>query len=442
MSQPTTPAAAGQPAAPEKPKTLWDKVVTSTPIILTVVATILAGLSNGEMTRAQYHRSLAGQNQSKASDQWNLFQAKRIRGTDMDGTAMVLRSLTGAGPLTPDSLKASAARIPEQVERADKDAEALVKAVEGAGSAADGLRPAAERFRAAAKAAQPARGKLTAALAQPEVQQPLTRLTTATVPDRVEHTPQQHEELVAALGAIDPEARASLNYFDADLLRKLNDLNPAIPLALWEVNQRKTERGMEGTLKRITSEQIYTGIDAAEDVAGQFDDAGKPVLKAFRDLDKMIAEQSMSARALYRASRDVGQAAASLPPGDAKLNDVRQAAAAVERCGSALKSSADEVANDFKAAQLVYDTRRYEREARYNQAVAGLYELDVRKASLMSERHRNRSMNFFYAMLVAQAGVTLGTFSIAMRRRSLLWGVATLAGLAALATGVYVYLRM
>ena len=203
MSQPTTPAPAGQPAAPEKPRTAWEKVITSTPIILTVVATILAGLSSGEMTRAQYHRALAAQNQSKVSDQWNFFQAKRIRGTNMEGTAALLRSVTGAGKLSPESLQAAAARLSEQIERADKEGEALAKAVDAAGSAADALRPAAERFRADAKAALPARVKLAQALGQTEARQPLTYLTSGTVPERVEYTPEQRKELDAALDRID-----------------------------------------------------------------------------------------------------------------------------------------------------------------------------------------------------------------------------------------------
>jgi ABC-type transporter Mla subunit MlaD len=436
MSQPTTPAPA------EKPKTLFERIVTSTPIILTVVATILAGLSSGEMTRAQYYRALAAQNQSKVSDQWNFFQAKRIRGTDLDDTATLLRSLSGAGKLSPESLQAAAARLSDQLDRADREGEALVKAVDAAGSAADGLRTPAERFRAAAKAAQPARGKLAEALARPEARQPLAHLTAGTVPERVEHTPDERKALDAALDGIDAKARESLNYFDPDLLRSLNELNPAIPQALWEVNERKTERGMEQTLRRITPEQIHKAIDDGEETARKFEDVGKPVSKAYRDLDRLVADQSASARALSRASQDVSLAASALPAGDAKLNDVRAASAAVGRTGSTLRSEADELANDFKAAQLVYDSRRYEREARYNQAVAGLYELDVRKASLNSERHRNRSMFFFFAMLAAQGGVTIATFAIAMRRRSLPWALATLAGLVALAVGVYVYLVM
>lgn len=57
------------------------------PVILTVLATVLAGLSNAEMTRAMFYRSTAAQAQSKAGDQWNFFQAKRIRGTVLDVAA-------------------------------------------------------------------------------------------------------------------------------------------------------------------------------------------------------------------------------------------------------------------------------------------------------------------------------------------------------------------
>ena len=51
------------------PQTLWGKVLTATPVVMTVVATMLAGLASSEMTRAQYSRSLAAQQQSKAGSQ-------------------------------------------------------------------------------------------------------------------------------------------------------------------------------------------------------------------------------------------------------------------------------------------------------------------------------------------------------------------------------------
>ena len=62
------------------PHTQWGRILTATPVVMTIVATLLAGLASSEMTRAQYDRSLAAQQQSKAGDQWSYFQAKRLRG--------------------------------------------------------------------------------------------------------------------------------------------------------------------------------------------------------------------------------------------------------------------------------------------------------------------------------------------------------------------------
>jgi hypothetical protein len=83
------------PEDPTKPRSKWEKVVVSTPVILTVVATILAGLSSSEMNQGQYHRALAAQNQSKAGDQWSLFQAKRGRQSGMENTVAVLEGMAG-----------------------------------------------------------------------------------------------------------------------------------------------------------------------------------------------------------------------------------------------------------------------------------------------------------------------------------------------------------
>ena len=40
------------------PQTKWGKVLGATPIIMTVIATMLAGLASSEMTKAQYDLSL------------------------------------------------------------------------------------------------------------------------------------------------------------------------------------------------------------------------------------------------------------------------------------------------------------------------------------------------------------------------------------------------
>src|SRR5712692_4237638 len=85
---------------PDKPRTPWDSILTSTPVVLTVVATLLAGLSSSEMTRAQYHRSLAAQHQSKAGDQWSFFQAKRTRSGNTEMEVELLRAQHPVAPVT------------------------------------------------------------------------------------------------------------------------------------------------------------------------------------------------------------------------------------------------------------------------------------------------------------------------------------------------------
>jgi hypothetical protein len=61
------------------PPSKWGKILGATPIIMTVIATMLAGLASSEMTKAQYDRSAAAQLQSKAGDQWSYYQAKKLR---------------------------------------------------------------------------------------------------------------------------------------------------------------------------------------------------------------------------------------------------------------------------------------------------------------------------------------------------------------------------
>src|SRR3954469_18852371 len=81
-----------------KPPGIWGLILTSTPVVLTVLATTFAGLSSSEMTRSMYFRSLAAQHQSKAGDQWAFFQAKRIRGTTLESTVELLQGITHAEP--------------------------------------------------------------------------------------------------------------------------------------------------------------------------------------------------------------------------------------------------------------------------------------------------------------------------------------------------------
>src|SRR5262249_10304507 len=141
-------------------KTAWEVVLTATPVILTMLATVLAGLSSSEMTLSQYFRSVAAQNQSKAGDQWGLFQAKRIRGTTLEMEVSLLPGLARPGGyLDPSLLEAAARRLAAKLRQAEKEAEEFLKA-----GTTNGPSKAAEAFHQAAREKVAQAGKNTQAL--------------------------------------------------------------------------------------------------------------------------------------------------------------------------------------------------------------------------------------------------------------------------------------
>src|SRR5712671_2203684 len=99
------------------PQTQWGRILTATPVVMTIVATMLAGLASSEMTRAQYDRSLAAQEQSKAGDQWSYFQAKRLRGGMQRSTLDVLQGTTPARPFDASQFKKTVTEISVPAER-------------------------------------------------------------------------------------------------------------------------------------------------------------------------------------------------------------------------------------------------------------------------------------------------------------------------------------
>lgn len=80
------------------PQTQWGKILGMTPIVMTVIATALAGLASSEMTKAQYDRSLAAQLQSKAGDQWSYYQAKKLRSAVARNSLDLLLAATEINP--------------------------------------------------------------------------------------------------------------------------------------------------------------------------------------------------------------------------------------------------------------------------------------------------------------------------------------------------------
>ena len=308
----------------EMPPTTFGKILSATPVVMAVVATMLAGLASSEMTRAQYDRSLAAQQQSKAGDQWSFFQAKRLRGAFQRNTAELLQAVSEVHSLEPATLKSWAQEKPE----------------------------------------------LAVVLGSRAGQQALGYLQRAEVPS-------------AGPGpAGDPKIQAALD--GLELL--------------------KPDTDMAALLTPVDNKSLEAALRAARDQSEAFDNATKPVNQAIDQIDALMARQPAS--------------------------------------GGTGLGSGPSLARDFTAARLRYTAVRYEVEARLNQAIANLYELQVRKSNFSAERHHARSQKFFFGMLGAQLGVIVSTFAMAARNRNLLWSLAATAGLLAVAFAVYVYLCM
>src|SRR5450432_4663596 len=86
------------------PQNKFGKVLGATPIVMTVIATMLAGLASSEMTRAQYDRSFAAQLQSKAGDPWGYYQAKKLRSAVARNTLDLLAATSEVQPLATAAL--------------------------------------------------------------------------------------------------------------------------------------------------------------------------------------------------------------------------------------------------------------------------------------------------------------------------------------------------
>jgi hypothetical protein len=174
------------------PDTKWGKILGATPIVMTVIATLLAGLSNSEMTKAQYARALAAQQQSKAGDQWAFFQAKRMRSAIQLSTLDVVQFAEITPQPDASALRAFAATLP------DSESIQAALTVLLSGTLPD-----------TARSAPPAR----------EVQAVLDGMRTS-IPD---------EELIPLLNSAEPEiVVAAIRLAEADIRAFDEKLNPVI----------------------------------------------------------------------------------------------------------------------------------------------------------------------------------------------------------------------
>ncbi len=213
------------------PPTLWGKVLGSTPIVMTVIATVLAGLASSEMTRAQYDRSLAAQLQSKASDQWNLYQAKKLQGV-VQGD--VLDLMEAAQPLHVVDL-AALRRVAPEAAPAPSDSPDSPEATKLRQILADpATPPALDLFQ---QNALPPLAKVV----------PLDQKITAAM--AAVQAGREEGDVDVLLLAVTPEELAAA-------LRTANARSQALDAATGPVNQAiaRTEAGVKAMLRRLRSE--------------------------------------------------------------------------------------------------------------------------------------------------------------------------------------------
>ncbi len=401
-------------------KRLWDTVLTATPILLTVLGTLLASRSSGEMTQAQYHRSISAQNQSKSGNQWAFFQAKRVRGT-------IQQMFAERGAFREAGALSVARRMPKALERTEAEAGTLLQTVAAAQKDTtadnpdlDALKKGVEKYqsevRKAVRQARESQTALAKALSSGNTTTDgLIYLTSTNLPVPADEANERPREAVDAI--LDPEVLEVLNM----------------------IREEKPEGDINQKLRKLDDKKIRLAIDTGEAKAARFEKATDPATQTVREVDQALQDQEALFRPVQAAGEDVEAAVNDLSTDDPKLGDVRKAAGALQVAVSRLAADVRLVSQRFKAARCDYDVRRYEREARFNQEIAGLYELQVRKSSLTSDQHRERSIYFLYGMLAAQAGVTIATFGLAVRQKSILWALATAAGVTALTIGIFAY---
>jgi Domain of unknown function (DUF4337) len=417
-------------AAPAPPKTLWDTILGATPVALTVLATILAGLSSAEMTKAQYHRSLAAQEQSKTSDEWAYFQAKKYRSTYSVGTASQLRLQSTRQPFTAAALLALLGGMAKDLQGLDErvgDLLAFLKANQA--PLGDRAKEFQERLPAFRQGVKERLQKLKVAMDDLAKELPGSdyKKTFALLPS---------EDLPTADGT------GKADDIAATLTNDLKTVNPVLHDAFQVIDGHQSKAELDAVCNRIPEEQVRQAHEVVEQHVAAFDKAHKPVGKALdhigKDLDDCLELQGWAREGTSDLHLDAGNPVAGAD--DKPWGRFQASLAALSRDTEEQYASASRSSADFTAARLRYNARRYDHEARYNQTSAWLHEIQVNKSSLLSDRYRFRSMLFFIGMLAAQGGVTIATLSLALRRRSILWTLATIAGLTALALSGYVFL--
>lgn len=278
--------------APAEEQTLWEKIGTALPIGLTALATVFAGMSGGELQKAMFWRTAAGQDQARATNQWTFAGLKKNRSLMMETAAANLASKAGGNPST--------------------------------------FKPNSEN----------------------PVEKSAAEWLAGNGPGKVKVPKIENKDI-------------------NDLLKAIKD--------------RKSEAEIQKIAALITTEQINEAIDQAAEFNGKTQGEWDKTKKAIEDIVK-------------KNKGDYG----------------------------------------LQSARFSSEQRRYGGETFMEQRLGFLYDARVRVVTAVSDHHRKRSENFFYAMLAAQIGAVVSTLALSRKTSTTLWMVAGLFGLCAVAYGGFV----
>jgi hypothetical protein len=361
----------------------------------------LAGLANSEMTQAQYRRSMAAQFQSKTSDQWNFFQAKRIRRTTLETAVNQTPVFAFAGEWTPDRL----VFLFDRLAFARRQTATQLKTLH------DKLGP---NPKTGADDADYELRKLLEAWDKPIDEKQGTPLA-----DELAKTENKQSFAFLGGGAKLPQP-------------------PPLEIPTPTTPEEATANHFLGLNRGAVELAIQDSINRSAARAKAGEDSTKPIVGVLRIVDERLKLQLGEAERVHRAVQGVELAFAKMPPeGRAVL---QPEVAGLETSDRTLSLAANECKDAVLGLKDDFDARRYKLESDDNKAIAEHYEVMVRFQGTISERHRLRSKEFFFGMLFAQAGVVIASTALAAKQKSILWSLAAVAGATAMTFAVYVYL--
>jgi hypothetical protein len=321
---------------------------------MTVLATILAGLSSGEMSRAQYYRSLAAQTQAKAGDQWALFQAKRVRGASVENTLDLLVNSSRPAQFNPADTSRAIAAFAARVQTA---------------TPAD----AGNDLQAVQRETATLRQELDSLLADAESRKAL-----------------------AALATLEPPGIAATPIASLELKRLVD-----------AIAAQKPEEQTQELVGKLEEESVWRAVQDVEAAAAAFDKEVKPVLLAIAKARTILARLSETGAQAERLAKTFAATEAFRANTDFTAARLRyEAARYQEESGSNLR-----IGQLYEASVRRYGFISDRHRVRSTRFFYGM--LSAQAAVTMATlalAARERSLFWGLAAAVGLAAITFGTY--------------------------------